>query len=119
MIIVVDAPAGLHQTALNTNDDFDMVSGISSSPRLYYLLYAGQNGAYIDDAAATQILDAFLHVIHPAPPWLSVAPIAGSTPEAVAFPTEDGLTAHAFFYRPRNRDYSGQPDQRHVQSHDH
>jgi dipeptidyl aminopeptidase/acylaminoacyl peptidase len=29
-----------------------------------------------------------------------------STPRAVEFPTEDGLTAHGFFYPPRNRDYS-------------
>ena len=28
-----------------------------------------------------------------------------SLPEPVEFPTENGLTAHAFFYSPRNRDY--------------
>lgn len=28
-----------------------------------------------------------------------------STPRAVEFPTENGLTAHAFFYPPRNRDF--------------
>ena len=28
-----------------------------------------------------------------------------SVPEPVEFPTENGLTAHAFFYPPRNRDY--------------
>jgi dipeptidyl aminopeptidase/acylaminoacyl peptidase len=28
-----------------------------------------------------------------------------STPRAVEFPTEDGLTAHGFFYPPKNRDY--------------
>ncbi len=28
-----------------------------------------------------------------------------SVPEAVEYPTEDGLTAHGFFYAPRNRDY--------------
>jgi len=32
-----------------------------------------------------------------------------STPRAVEFPTEDGRTAHGFFYPPRNRDYSA-PD---------
>jgi dipeptidyl aminopeptidase/acylaminoacyl peptidase len=30
-----------------------------------------------------------------------------STPLAVEFPTEGGLTAHGFFYRPRNGDYTG------------
>ena len=32
-----------------------------------------------------------------------------STPRAVEFPTEDGRTAHGFFYPPKNRDY-GAPD---------
>jgi dipeptidyl aminopeptidase/acylaminoacyl peptidase len=31
-----------------------------------------------------------------------------SSPEAVEFPTEDGLTAHAYFYPPRNKDYQAQ-----------
>ncbi len=29
-----------------------------------------------------------------------------SIPQAIEFPTEDGLTAHAFLYLPRNRDYT-------------
>jgi dipeptidyl aminopeptidase/acylaminoacyl peptidase len=29
-----------------------------------------------------------------------------STPHAIAFPTEHGQTAHAFFYPPRNKDYA-------------
>lgn len=30
-----------------------------------------------------------------------------SQPEAIEFPTGDGVTAHAFFYPPRNREYRG------------
>jgi dipeptidyl aminopeptidase/acylaminoacyl peptidase len=30
-----------------------------------------------------------------------------SIPRAIEFPTENGLTAHAFFYAPRNREYTG------------
>jgi dipeptidyl aminopeptidase/acylaminoacyl peptidase len=30
-----------------------------------------------------------------------------SIPQAVEFPTEDGLTAHALFYAPKNREYAG------------
>jgi dipeptidyl aminopeptidase/acylaminoacyl peptidase len=30
-----------------------------------------------------------------------------SIPEAIEFPTESGLTAHAFFYPPRNRNFQG------------
>ncbi|HEY9675347.1 MAG TPA: S9 family peptidase [Waterburya sp.] len=29
-----------------------------------------------------------------------------STPQAIAFPTENGLTAHAFFYPPKNKDFT-------------
>lgn len=35
-----------------------------------------------------------------------------SVPQAVEFPTEDGLTAHGFFYPPRNRDYSAPKGER-------
>ena len=35
-----------------------------------------------------------------------------STPQAIEFPTEHGLTAHAFFYPPRNRDYVAPPGER-------
>ncbi len=34
-----------------------------------------------------------------------------SRPQAIEFPTEGGLTAHAFFYPPRNRDFSGLSDE--------
>jgi dipeptidyl aminopeptidase/acylaminoacyl peptidase len=34
-----------------------------------------------------------------------------SPPRAIEFPTENGLTAHAFFYPPRNRDYAAPPDE--------
>jgi len=34
-----------------------------------------------------------------------------SAPEPVEFPTEGGLTAHGFFYRPRNRDFEGPGDE--------
>ncbi len=33
-----------------------------------------------------------------------------SRPEAIEFPTEGGVTAKAYFYRPQNRDYSGLED---------
>jgi len=34
-----------------------------------------------------------------------------SVPEEITFPTEGGLEAHAFFYRPRNPDYEAPPGQ--------
>ncbi|MGH2524391.1 MAG: S9 family peptidase, partial [Anaerolineales bacterium] len=35
-----------------------------------------------------------------------------SRPQPIEFPTEGGLTAHGFFYPPRNRDYVGLPDEK-------
>jgi dipeptidyl aminopeptidase/acylaminoacyl peptidase len=34
-----------------------------------------------------------------------------SIPEAIEFPTEGGLTAHAFYYRPNNRRFAGPPSE--------
>jgi dipeptidyl aminopeptidase/acylaminoacyl peptidase len=41
-----------------------------------------------------------------------VDPAYLSLPEPVEFPTEQGRTAHAFFYAPRNRDAAGPPQER-------
>lgn len=35
-----------------------------------------------------------------------------SVPQPVEFPTENGLTAHAFFYPPKNRDYTAPPHEK-------
>jgi dipeptidyl aminopeptidase/acylaminoacyl peptidase len=35
-----------------------------------------------------------------------------SIPRAINYPTADGLTAHAFFYPPVNRDFTGRPGER-------
>lgn len=35
-----------------------------------------------------------------------------SIPKAIEFPTENGVTTHAFFYAPRNRDYTGPSEER-------
>ena len=35
-----------------------------------------------------------------------------SIPKAIEFPTENGLTAHTFFYPPRNREYTGPSEER-------
>jgi dipeptidyl aminopeptidase/acylaminoacyl peptidase len=45
------------------------------------------------------------------PPGEMIDPGHISGPESIEFPTEDGLSAHALFYSPANRDYSGPPDE--------
>jgi len=43
---------------------------------------------------------------------LTVAAENLSVPRAIEFPTENGLTAHALFYAPRNRDFTAATDER-------
>jgi dipeptidyl aminopeptidase/acylaminoacyl peptidase len=43
---------------------------------------------------------------------LTVEPGYLSRPEPLEFPTENGLTAHAIYYRPHNQDYVGPPDEK-------
>jgi dipeptidyl aminopeptidase/acylaminoacyl peptidase len=40
---------------------------------------------------------------------LDAAPQDSSAPEAIEFPTAGGVTAHAFFYPPRNHDFQAPP----------
>ncbi len=35
-----------------------------------------------------------------------------SEPQPIEFPTENGLTAHAFYYPPKNRDFAGRSDEK-------
>ncbi len=42
---------------------------------------------------------------------LNLDPDYLSVPEAIEFSTENGLTAHAFFYPPQNQDYVAPPDE--------
>lgn len=43
---------------------------------------------------------------------LMIDPGYVSVPQAIEFPTENGLTAHAFFYPPRNRDFAAPENER-------
>lgn len=43
---------------------------------------------------------------------LEIDPGYLSEPQAIEFPTENGLTAHAFYYAPQNQDYAAPSDER-------
>jgi len=45
------------------------------------------------------------------PPGEMIDPGYLSVPESIEYPTDDGLSAYAFFYPPANRGYSGPPDE--------
>ncbi len=80
LIIVEENPAATHQFSLSTDDDYHATFGLSSSRRIYYLLYASQNGGYIDNDATLAIMEAFLGSIGLAPEWISLLPSQGTVP---------------------------------------
>jgi hypothetical protein len=90
MIIIPDNPAAYDSFATYTDDDFHQVNGLVQTTRIYYLLYAGANGAFIDDNAALDILSAFLNAINP---FVSVSPTSGSIPASGNQPVTVKFTA--------------------------
>jgi hypothetical protein len=77
LIIIAKNPSAKHEFSTNTNDDFHRVFNLSGTRRLYYLLYAGANGFYIDNAATLKIMNAFLQALNLAPAWITVTPDSG------------------------------------------
>jgi subtilisin family serine protease len=76
LFLIPEASATAHTYVLDSNSDFDEVGGMGK--RLYYLLFAGAGGAYIDDQAMLDITQAFVLALQPGPPWLTVGRQRGS-----------------------------------------
>ena len=79
LIIVEDNSSASHEFSTNTNNDFHRVSNLSENTRLYYLLYAGTGGRYIDDSDTLGIMEAFLDAAALRPPWIGTNPTSGTT----------------------------------------
>lgn len=80
LVIIEDNPNASHTFNTNTNYDQHDIAGLSGTKRLYYLLYAGSNGGYIDNAATTNIMNAFLAIAegNSLPSWVTVQPDSGA-----------------------------------------
>ena len=72
LVIVADGPGVTHEFSLHRRKG----DGALGTSRLYYLLYAGSGGSYIDDLATRGILESFLGLVGPA--WLSMSPVSGT-----------------------------------------
>lgn len=60
-LFIIPANPSASQTAIgNTGDSYHQLNGITESTRMYYLLYAGASGGYINNTAAQNIATAFL-----------------------------------------------------------
>jgi hypothetical protein len=60
VMIIPQNVAASHTFAASTDNDQHSLNGITASTRIYYLLYAGTSGFYIDNPATELIVDAFL-----------------------------------------------------------
>ncbi len=80
IILVEENPGASHEFALNTDDDYHRAYNLSGSTRVYYILYASQNGGYVDNTTTLAIMEAFLNAMGLSPAWISVTPESGSVP---------------------------------------
>ena len=78
LIIVEDTPGLAHTFSTNTNSDQHSVTGLAGTTRLYYLMYAGTNGTFINDAETQAIMEAFLGATQGLPGWLSTPSETGT-----------------------------------------
>ncbi len=72
LIIVQDNSAATHEYSPSTDNDFHQVNNLATSRRLYYLLYAGSAGGFINDEQTGAIMTEFLQNLAPEVPWLSL-----------------------------------------------
>jgi len=80
-LIISRAAAG-HTFSTRASDDDHRVFGLTAERRLYYLLFAGKNGAYLDDAVMLAVMERFLGTLPV--PWLVAEPAAGTVPPGEA-----------------------------------
>jgi hypothetical protein len=81
LIVVQDKPGVSHTYSANTDSDDHSVTGLSGDTRLYYLLFATQNGGQVSQTQVGLLMDAFLQEIAlpTGTPWVSMNPSSGNT----------------------------------------
>jgi hypothetical protein len=77
-LIITSSPEANQDFSNYTNDDYHRVFNLSGSTRIYYLLYAGSNGAYIDNDATLTIMNVFLSAMKLVPDWVTFTPDSGT-----------------------------------------
>ncbi len=79
LVIVEKSPTANHSFESNTNNDYHEVFGLTGTSRIYYLLYASDNGGYIDDGQTADIMRAFLDIFVGLPDWMTADTLQGIT----------------------------------------
>ncbi|ELR71582.1 hypothetical protein C900_02497 [Fulvivirga imtechensis AK7] len=62
LIIVEDNGSVNHEFSTNTNDDYHRINGLTGIDRMYYLLFAGTSGSYIDNDVMLGVMDRFVSI---------------------------------------------------------
>ena len=87
-LIIVASRSGLgHGYSTSTDSDLHFIDGLSGSSRVYYLLFATQNGSFVSTATFGNVMDYFLANVAAAPGtgWLSLNSLSGSvSPDGTA-----------------------------------
>ncbi len=60
-----------HTISTSTNNDFDEISGINNTDRLYYLLFAGASSDYYSNEVFANVMTSFLEIVG-ASGWLNI-----------------------------------------------
>lgn len=72
LIIMEDNGVATHSYELSTNSDFHQVTSLSGVKRIYYLLFAGSSGAYINNTSMQGIMNTFLDAVNEGTSWVSL-----------------------------------------------
>lgn len=96
MVIIPQSTTAGHTWDTNTDNTLHTITGLSSTTRLYYLLYAGNSGGFINDTQAQTIAQTFLTEIQAA---VNVTPTCTSSRipvvvnvNPISSPTASGTT---------------------------
>jgi len=79
LIIVPENASATHEFPTYSYYDNHRVYNLEGINRLYYLLFAGQQGYYMENDVLLDMMSAFLHAAEARPPWISVQPESGQT----------------------------------------
>ena len=78
LVITQRESALSHEFSTYSDDDYHKIKGLSSSSRIYYLMFAGKDGVYIDNHEMLNIMSAFIDQVNQG--WLSLDKMSGEIP---------------------------------------
>jgi hypothetical protein len=85
-IFLIPQPTSATQAmGATTDNNLHSINGLSGVTRIYYMLYAGANGAFINNTQATAIAQTFANII-PSPVSFSWSPATGLSSTTITNP---------------------------------